>query len=275
MEDSVFEVVSIYLSLFFLITYNLLVYLGPALEQVLHLPTPKNQMGRNLNTAMIWISKHSEKSDAASVTLAIQTFRNTILIAIFVGGAAFQTAISLINAYSHQSRLVIKMRTIIVSSLLFLSFLSWASVIRAASHLGYITSVLSYDAPSIASPQSADHSIMDSGLEEGEIDMNREKADQENQRSNLRIQETHLMSTMLISFRFSLYPPSSIQSPSLFFSLGFRFIFVSIPFLLLFAGAEVLIISTFIVVVFLGHWDFGLQTAVSAIRRNQNNSRLK
>ena len=51
--------------------------------------TSKIQLSRNVNNALKWLEKHTRKPDAPSVTLAIQTLRNTILVAIFVGGSSF------------------------------------------------------------------------------------------------------------------------------------------------------------------------------------------
>ena len=91
-----------------------------------------------------FLLKHKEKADAPSVTLAIQTLRNTILVAIFIGGYAFQNATSAISLCVNSTAIDSKVSAGIVALLMFLSFLCWATVIRAAAHLGYHIGTLSY-----------------------------------------------------------------------------------------------------------------------------------
>ncbi len=103
------------------------------------------QLALNLKNSMHWIQKHKEKSDAQSTTLAIQTLRNTILVAVFIGGYALNSAYGIINSYEDSNKSTrSKVRNIILAVILFASFLCWANVIRLASHLGYMIGTLDY-----------------------------------------------------------------------------------------------------------------------------------
>ena len=91
-----------------------------------------------------WFLKHIEKQDAPTVTLAIQTLRNTMMVSIFIGGQSFLFAYSIIGDTESDMKTAEIIRRIILSSLSFMSFLCWANVIRLASHIGYYLS-LTYD----------------------------------------------------------------------------------------------------------------------------------
>jgi hypothetical protein len=75
----------------------------------------------------------------------VQTLRNSILVAVFIGGYAFQNGVSALTSIKTDGLdLHDKIATGIVALLMFLSFLCWATVIRCASHLGYHIGVLSH-----------------------------------------------------------------------------------------------------------------------------------
>lgn len=101
------------------------------------------RLAKNLENGVAWLMKHNERDDAGSVTLAIQTLRNTILVAIFIGGESFVFAYNVINSYSSDTSAWESTRVGIIATFLFLSFISWAGVIRLASHLGYYIGALS------------------------------------------------------------------------------------------------------------------------------------
>ena len=94
----------------------------------------QTQLSRNLETMAMWGQKHAEDADTASVVLAVQTLRNAIVVAIFVGGAALQTGVSQMSdglwADKNEKEQV---RSIVVSVLLIISFLNWALVIRCVA----------------------------------------------------------------------------------------------------------------------------------------------
>jgi hypothetical protein len=139
MDNYTYNIVSIFACLFALLCYLCISY-----SLTIFFPSAnfKTHLARSTYTSILWVQKHKEKSDSSSVTLAIQTFRNTILIAVFVGGSSLSSALANLESYSFDAPLLQRIRTLIITSLLFLSFLSWANVIRFSSHLGYLTGVL-------------------------------------------------------------------------------------------------------------------------------------
>ena len=160
---------------------------------------------------------HSQaKIDPQSVTLAIQTLRNTILVAIFIGGFSFQYAFETLNSLDTSSSKWQICRAAIVSALLFCSFLCWANVIRCASHLGYYIGTLGVD-PEVA--VQIEDGIAAVGTEDSW-----DKGEEANQ---------------LLSTAFKC------------FSFGFRFLFISIPFMFFNIGPLALVVSTFMLLVFL------------------------
>ncbi len=128
--------ICLFLSLF----YHLHLYIQP-----LRGKETKTQLSLNIRNSIRWIVKHKEKGDSASGTLAIQTLRNTMLVAIFVGGNAFAFTFSLANTIheiDRDSQGLLFVRSIILISLLTGSFLCWACVIRFISHMGYLVGTL-------------------------------------------------------------------------------------------------------------------------------------
>ena len=100
----------------------------------------KTQLGRNLNMVGMWSVKHFENKDAATTVLAVQTLRNSLISAIFIGGAALGAASTVIQPPSDDIEWTpaLQVRQIILSTLLCCSFLSWALVIRYNTHLGFM-----------------------------------------------------------------------------------------------------------------------------------------
>jgi len=127
-------------------------------------------LSTNVKIALSWIKKHKEKADAPNVTLAIQTLRNTILIAIFVGGNSLSFGLNYsINYKDIIGDEALQLQYIILSVCLLCSFLCWACVIRYASHLGYYIGTLSYkeaekpkDMPVTTTPEEVNIVPMDS-----------------------------------------------------------------------------------------------------------------
>ena len=93
----------------------------------------------------VWGSKHLKLGAAAEVTLAIQTLRNSVLVAVFIGTVAFNTMTStlvLIAAAPAASPLWIMQ--LIVAVLAGCAFLSFAVCIRCAAHAGYLVGGASF-----------------------------------------------------------------------------------------------------------------------------------
>lgn len=116
------------LSLYHCILYSSVCFVGDSWSQ----------LSTNIKNSHYWMMKHSEQSDTPTTTLAVQTFRNTIVVSVFVAGISLQRASSVISDYNTLESDVERIRAIIISILLFSSFLSWACVIRLASHMGFM-----------------------------------------------------------------------------------------------------------------------------------------
>jgi hypothetical protein len=140
--------------------YHIVVVVALYYPQYLHIP-----LANNIENAVVWITKHKERDDANSGTLAVQTLRNAILAAVFIGGYAFQNGVSSLNSFRTSTlSLSGRIAALHVASLMFLSFLSWATVIRCASHLGFQIGVVSYLTtlqPNASAPSSTQNGNID------------------------------------------------------------------------------------------------------------------
>ncbi len=115
------------------------------------------QLALNLANSGHWIEKHKEKDDPQSGTLAIQTMRNTIMVAVFIGGYSLNFAYSVVGNYdADNNSMRMNVRAIILTILLFASFLCWACVIRHASHLGYMVGTLGYVDKTVSEDHESD-----------------------------------------------------------------------------------------------------------------------
>ena len=144
MSLSSYEIGTIGASLGVLLSYHVVFYSWVIASISSSYDKYNTSLSANIKNSEIWLQKHKYKGDAASVTAAIQTFRNTILVATFVGGYSFNFAVSITNEYKNQTDKLSEVRSIILCTFLFLSFLCWASVIRFSSHLGYLIGSLSF-----------------------------------------------------------------------------------------------------------------------------------
>lgn len=143
-EDQTLAYGAIAGSLFVLVGYHIRMYVA-----TLSGKGRTTQLSQNIRNSSRWVLKHRQKGDSVSCTLAIQTFRNTIMVAVFVGGNAFVQAFTFADGYqSSVGNPIEQARYIVLAGLLFGSFLSWACVIRFVSHLGYIIGTMSHDPPS-------------------------------------------------------------------------------------------------------------------------------
>ena len=196
-----------------------------------------------------WVEKHDNKSLVApEVVCAVQTLRNTMYTAMFLGGSALQFAFFFTNNGSNTSGTSDSMqyRALILSALFFASFLCYASTMRNANHLAYMIEI--YD------------------IQEKELEL---------ERSNELLKESNPLS--IINNRSSSiigndpHHPLSwtgndpkkfvnaqekmYMSMMLSYTLGFRFLFLSIPFIFYSAGYLALILATAFILIFLYNVD--------------------
>ena len=229
------------------------------------------QLSKEISNALVWMAKHQEVADAPTVTLAIQTLRNTILVAIFVGGASFQYGFTYLNNYYMEESMQVKIRSLILATLLMISFLCWATVIRCASHLGYFVGALKFreKEPHITAQSPAiirQPSMLDiTSVEDGsEVEQARNIAGRMEETAGIN-NSTGTAAVRLKESTSSIsdkeLPDTLIECRALIklvlwsFSLGFRFMFVSIPFAFYAAGPEALLISTGLILLFLYQVD--------------------
>jgi hypothetical protein len=124
----------------------------------------------NVDNDMLWVQKHREYVDTPTVTLAIQTIRNTAIVAIFIGGYAFQNTVATITTFSQTppGRTDLKISKGVTAMLMFLSFLCWAVVIRSAAHLGFYLDVISFLAQKLREAESGEFTVKENALSNSE-----------------------------------------------------------------------------------------------------------
>ena len=204
-----FNIGSIALSLSLFTLYHVVIYSS------VYMKSKSIKLYKNLMNSRDWIKKHKVKEDAPNVTLAIQTLRNTIFVAVFLGGSAFTAAYNTLNNFNRVRDTNDQCRGIILSILLICSFLAFASVIRAASHLGYQIGT------------------MYQTNESDDIE-NKKKTDNDTSELDIVKDSNRMISVMIVSF-----------------NLGFRFLYVSIAFIFYSAGPIALLIATGFMLVYL------------------------
>ena len=175
-----------------------------------------------LQSGRSWTHKHVAGRSAPDVTLAIQTLRNTVLVATFVGTLSFTLSAAALGAASAADGAPARARALLQASLLTASFLNFALVIRCAAYAGYLIG-------SATSPQPL------AAAEEGEG----------GEGGGSCADPLHELTTLL-------------HMQAVHFSLGFRFIYCSIPFAFAVAGTEALVACTCVVVTFLLYIDNAL-----------------
>jgi hypothetical protein len=227
------------------------------------------QLSRNIQNSGLWFDKHSRMKDAASVTLAVQTLRNTILIAIFIGGSAFQYAWQSLNALMITTNINDRVRYLILGSCLFCSFLNWANTIRMASHMGYVIGTLDQR---MADVETAKALVAAKGVSD-DIESKSSSEQQESQPASpqpsspspsstsrtLHLstdQDAVALARKVAKLEKSLEINQQMLSSMLWnFSLGFRFIFSAIPFQFYVAGPIALLVTTAAMLIFLFRLD--------------------
>ncbi len=139
-----FEVGTLIASLSIMILYHAYLY-----RRIFFFHSNKVQLSLNIQIAERWIMKHKEKADAPSVTLAIQTLRNSILVAVFMGGGVLNLAVSTANEFNDYDNKDgrMKARTCVLAACCICSFLCWVNVIRYCAHLGYLVGAFNYTPP--------------------------------------------------------------------------------------------------------------------------------
>ena len=230
-----------------LLVYNVLAY---ALQQT------GLRLALRANPA--WARRHLDEAGAAETTLAVQTLRNTVLVATFVGTLVFGQAVLALNTVVLGTPPQEKARVVLQAAQQVAAVLSFASVIRTAQHIGYLlggvhelqkrvgarkaaAAPASAAAPVAAPPPFAAAAAAaaapaaaaaTAAAADAETDADEESAaDFEDGVLNL------------------------VRTQAWAFSLGFRFLYCSLPFAFGVAGAAVLLVAAVIILGFLVYID--------------------
>jgi Protein of unknown function, DUF599 len=186
---------------------------------------------------------------------AVQTLRNTILVSIFVGGSAFQYGFLFLNTPTTSARE--QARALILSTLLFSSFLCWAGTIRYANHLAFSIGALDFKIKEVELREKQEKERADN-LRDGHLEAGQELeiptsdvccVDRSTDPFSLCHVPTNSKKRTVAEIMDGLNELSVSMSSS--FSLGFRFLFVSIPFAFYAAGPVALIIASGVILIFL------------------------
>lgn len=248
--------------------------------------------GVNLNNARTWIRKHKEMSESPAVLLAVQTVRNTMMAAVFVGGNAITLAYSMSNNYDNLKSERMKLRSIIITALMFASFLAWANVTRLCSLLGYMIGTMQYceQLRKAALEQEREEFVMQEAANGVENATTRSRSLSGSSNGPPAVQSAS--SRRLAQFRSRFEDPFTVrhgndkiakhtfvstqipdvfteseqmlQMMTVFFSVGFRLLFASIPFAFYSVGPLALVITTGCVMLFLATYDHMRQGHESA-----------
>ena len=230
----------------------------------------------NMVNAEMWIKKHREASDPTTTVLAVQTLRNTLMAAIFIGGNSIVIAYDLANDYPDLMSQRLKVRSLIIMGLMFSSFLCWANVIRLASVLGYMIGTMQYseklraealalernnsplsdsDELSLASGASVDGTNNNSNNTPSDSSKQKRKNLRKKKKAAKMEVKNHVFTAESIPDIFE-EGSSIVRMITVFFSFGFRLMFVSIPFAFYTAGPIALLIVAGSLFVFFPFYDF-------------------
>jgi uncharacterized membrane protein len=145
-----------------------------------------------------------------------------------------------------------EVRSIILAILLFSSFLCWADTIRYANHLGYSIGALDFKIKENEAKRNAEKVRHENNLEGGGVDSqcvsHREDTHYENSLTlSAHVAADHSLTEAEIMEGMNELSVSMSSS----FSLGFRFLFVAIPFAFYSAGPIALMIVSAVILLFL------------------------
>jgi hypothetical protein len=222
-----FEIVAIFSTLTLFVGYHLHLYvirpscLGGSIPFAI-----------NLVNSEMWMKKHKEGNDTAAILLAVQTLRNTLMAAIFIGGNAIVIAYNLANEYPSLTDPRLRVRSLVIMTLMFSSFLCWANVIRLASVLGYMIGTMTYSEKLRtdltveqrgSGPSDIDDISLSSGVSANADTSTSQKRKKRIRRSKLRV-KNHVFTAEAIP---DIYEESTkmLKLMIMCFSFGFRLMF--------------------------------------------------
>ena len=260
-ELDTFEIAAIGVTLFVFAAYHVHMYIVK--PQCLNGTVP---FSIHMVNSEMWIRKHQEASDSPTTVLAIQTLRNTLTVGVFAGGNAIKIATDFAKDYNDLEGQRWQVRSTILMAVLFGSFICWANVIRIGSTLGYLIGTMQYSEKlridalikerhlSIVSDlDSETGSVVSASGDNQKSTTIKRKSKKRKAPTVERIASGELTAEEIPD----VFKEASkmVQSMTIFFSLGFRLMFISIPFAFYAAGPLALVISASCLMIFLPFYD--------------------
>jgi Flp pilus assembly protein TadB len=157
---STIDTVAVSFAICSLLFYNISVY-----STVFVFSSSNPQLAKIMNNAFYWMIKHQSKDDPASVQCAVHTLRNTIFVAVFIGGAAVHLGLSFTDDFKGGDDLTpLQIRALVLAILCFFSFLCWMLVIRFSAQLSFLIGTLNIphvtvDAAEVSRNKQESHQI--------------------------------------------------------------------------------------------------------------------
>lgn len=180
-----------------------------------------------------------------------------------MGGSSFQYGFLFLNTPAYT--LKDQVRSIILAILLFASFLCWANTIRYANHLSYCIGGLEVQIKLVenreAQEEQARNARLDIEAGNGQENVESDPRSTHSTVGNVIHKEVPSLLPDLIAHRHrtveEVLEGLKVLSVSMLssFSLGFRFLFVAIPFGFYSAGPLALIIASAVILIFLFNID--------------------
>ncbi len=224
----------------------------------------------HLVNSEMWIRKHKDASDSQTTVLAIQTLRNTLTVGVFAGGNAIKIATDFANDYKDLEGQRWKVRSSILMIVLFCSFICWVNVIRLGSTLGYLIGTMQYseklrtDALTeerrlsfVSDLDSETGSVVSASSTHKDVSTSKKRKSNKSSKSKAPTIERIASGDLTSDDIPNVFKEASnmVQSMTMFFSLGFRLMFISIPFAFYAAGPLALVVSAGCLMLFLPFYD--------------------
>jgi hypothetical protein len=214
-------------------------------------------LGLMLQAGPAWAAKHLGATSAQDVVLAIQTLRNSVIVAVFVGTLAFNQASVALDSVARGTTgggsVDLQMtRSIILAVLYYASFINFALTIRWAAHTGYLLGGAQFlEAAGSLAPQ----------WQPAQEDARPAAPDLEAEGPSLRHPWRRMLSMAVPTHKYTVpelraHLTQMVRLQSMHNSAGFRALYCSVPFAFYAAGSVALLVATGLMLAFLVYHDF-------------------
>lgn len=237
MTDLYISVLDIVAIAVVLLGFSVYIYMYTVDSYVNNGSTP---LRRNLENVVYWSLKHFNASnDTPTTTLAVQTLRNSMIAAIFIGGAALTSAGAVIQPMYEYWTPRLAVRQIILSSLLCISFLNWALVVRYNTHAGFMAGAIHTHVEAKVDEMRLRRESQVEKTTDKDPEAITEAGGLDSEELALIDHEIMERAREEVGEQFTKVCSLSVLHQA----LGFRFIFFSIPFFFYSAGPVALLVS--------------------------------